>query len=475
MKKNFILPLLTLLSVSTITAQTQFDATDNENLVAYEVPEWYQDAKLGYWAIWGVYSVPAFAGDHAAEWYGRWMYCEDNGSDSGYEERGLKIADFHRKKFGDPAEFGYKDFIPMFTAKRFDADKWLDFCVEGGAKFFTMIGVFSDNYCMWDSDSNPFNSMDTTPQRDFVAELQEATKKRGLHFGLSNHSAWNGTFFEYNHINQGDAVLPDDIWLYGSGEVDQAAVDRWWMQTIEMADKYQPDLYYFDWCWNLSPLFERKRYDFLEHYYNEALKWNGTKYPSPEVVVNYKNRTKLPYGSAVLDLERGGMENIEAEVWQNDTSIGITSWSYVPGEKYRSPNQIIDMLMDVISKNGVLMLAFGPKADGSIPPYAKRSIGNVGDWLKINGEAVYATRPWTIFGEGVTIPNEGMGGDEVEYVAEDVRFTRSKDNTTLYITFLGYPDGGEGVIKSLKSGNIDLSTLDTIELLGSNSTIEVSQ
>ncbi len=449
-------------------------AADDSILVDYQVPEWYKDAKLGYWAIWGLYSIPAFAGDHAAEWYGRWIYCKDDGSGEakaeGYDRRGLKSAAYHREKFGDVAEFGYRDFAPMFTAERFNADEWLDFCVDGGARFFTMMGIFHDNYAMWDSQTNPWNSVQTGPHRDFVAELKEATKRRGLHFGLSNHSAWNGTFFGYKAANNIDMGNPDDLWVYGSGKVDEAAVDRWWLQTTEMADKYQPDLYYFDWCWN-GKLFDQKRRDFLEYYYNGALRWNKATYPSPEVVVNYKGRSKLPDGSAVLDLERGGMEDIEREVWQNDTSIGITSWSYVPGERYRSANQIIDMLMDVISKNGVLMLAFGPKADGSIPSYARESIGEVGEWLKVNGEAVYATRPWSIYGEGVTVPGDGMGGDEVEYVAEDIRFTRSKDSRTLYVTFLGYP-GKKAVVKTLCREAISVVNLNKIELLGSDREVE---
>lgn len=456
--------------MGTTTAQTKFNSMNDQNLVAYEVPEWYQDAKIGYWAIWGLYSVPAFG----SEWYGRFMYCNDE-NDPG-QAKGMKVAKSHREKFGDPATFEYEDFIPLFKAEKFNADEWLDLTVAGGAKFFTMIGIFHDNYCMWDSKSNPYNTVNTGPHRDIVAELKEATKERGLKFGLSNHSAWNATFFQYRHKNgYAKNDTPEDRHKYGTGSVDQEAIERWWAQTLEMANKYQPDLYYFDWGWNQNPLFDQRRKDFLAYYYNEALKWNNATYPSPEVVVNYKKVEKLPYGSAVLDLERGGMSEIKDEVWQNDTSIGKISWSYVPNEKFKSANHIVDMLMDIISKNGILMLAFGPNGDGSIPAVAKESLTAIGDWLKVNGEAVYATRPWSLYGEGVTVPKQGMGGDEVDYVAEDIRFTRSKDNSTLYITFLGYPEGGEGVVKNLKKSNIDLSTLKSIELLGSNAKIKVSQ
>ena len=192
------------------------------------------------------------------------------------------------------------------------------------------------------------------------------------------------------------------------------------------------------------------------------------------MVVNYKNRAKLAAGWAVLDLERGGMTDIEEHIWQNDTSIGEISWSYVPDERFRSANQVVDMLVDIVSKNGVLMLAFGPNADGSIPAEAHSTIGGMGEWLKRNGEAIYATRPWSIYGEGPTIPNPKMHGDQVDYVAEDIRFTRSKDSRTLFITVLDYP-GKVATIKSLNSDSISLDKLRKVELLSDKSTISWSQ
>ena len=252
--KTTLLLLLTLLSTMLYAKQpARMFQPNDEDLVNYEVPEWYADAKVGYWAIYGLYSIPAYG----SEWYGRFMYYTEDGAnkDNNNMPFGMQISNSHRERYGNPKEFGYKDFIPMFKADKFDANEWLDFCVEGGGRFFTMIGIFHDNFCMYDSAVNPFNSADMGPNRDFVAELREATYKRGLRFGLSNHSAWNSTFFQYNEANGFDASL-ETLWLYGGGKVDESAVQRWWDQTIEMADKYQPDLYYFDWCWNISPLFE---------------------------------------------------------------------------------------------------------------------------------------------------------------------------------------------------------------------------
>ncbi|WP_187388185.1 alpha-L-fucosidase [Seonamhaeicola marinus] len=472
MKNAFILLLIILLSScsqhrNSKKSKTQYFLATDTSLVQYQIPEWYKDAKLGYWCHWGVYSVPSFAGDHAAEWYGRWMYNVDDGSgrDKGesFEKRGLKTAAYHKEHFGDPSEFGYKDFIPMFKADKWDANEWADLFANGGAKFFVFMAMHHDNFCMWDSENQPFNSVNMGPQRDFTAEMKKAVKARGMHFGVSNHSAWNGQFFEFNHRNGFDGLKVENQALYGNGKVDTLAVERWWKTSTELANKYQPDLYYFDWGWNLNAFTEQHRKNFLEHYYNKAIEWKKGVFPNPNVVVNYKNRKKLPIGSAVLDLERGGMKNIEPLLWQNDTSLGLRSWSYAPDEEYRSANQVIDMLMDIISKNGVLLLNIGPKADGSIPDEAKIPIQEIGKWLKVNGEAVYATRPWDIYGEGPTIPNEKMHGDQVEYTANDIRFTKSKDNKTLYITFLGYPK--KPVVKSLS--NLELSNLKKAILLSS--------
>jgi len=256
--------------------------------------------------------------------------------------------------------------------------------------------------------------------------------------------------------------------------VDSLAVERWWNISTELADKYQPDLYYFDWGWNLGDFKQQHRMDFLTHYYNKALDWEYGQFPAPNVVVNYKNRKKLPVGSAVLDLERGGMKTIEKFPWQNDTSLGLKSWSYAADEEYRSANQVVDMLMDIIAKNGVLLLNIGPKADGTIPPEATIPIKNIGKWLQANGEAVYATRPWTSFGEGPTVPNEKMHGDQVEYTAKDIRFTCSKDKQVLYATFLGWPSQ-RAIIPSLRKGAIDLESLRSVTLLQNGKTAKWTQ
>lgn len=448
------------------TQSVQFSAVDS-SLVNYEYPEWYLDAKIGYWTCWGLYSIPAFKG----EWYGRHMYSVDDGSGNkvgpGFSDYGVEVAEHHRKKYGNPGDFEYHDFIPMFTAEKFNANEWADLFFEGGGKFYTFMSMHHDSYCLWDSEHTPYTSVKTGPKRDFTAEMKKAVKERGLYFGVSNHAAWNGTFFAHKHVNGFKNNNEQEKWLYGTGQIDSAAVERWWKITTELADKYQPDLYYFDWGWN-NKLYNQKRKDFLAYYYNKALNWNQGNYPAPNVVVNYKKRGKLPEGSAVLDLERGGMKGKEKFPWQNDTSLGLKWWNYGEGEEYRSPDQTIDMLMDIISKNGILMLCIGPKADGSIPQLAQNSIRSIGKWLKINGEAVYATRPWDIYGEGPTEPNEELNGDVVEYKGEDIRFTRSKNNKTLYVTFLGYPE--EAIVASLV--NLETNNVKQVTLLSTGEKLD---
>ncbi len=448
-----------------------------ESIVNYVAPEWYQDAKIGYWVHWGVYSVPAYQGDHAAEWYGRWMYNIDDGSGNkmgpGFEKRGLKTAEHHKKTYGDPSKFGYKDFIPMWKAEKFNADEWADLFQEGGAKFFTMMGMHHDNFALYDSDVNPWNSVDMGPKRDFVAEMKRAIKSRKMKFGVSNHSAWNGTFFNYNHVNGFDAKDPTNHGLYEQGQDAEGRVQRWWERTIELAEKYEPDLYWFDWGWHGKPFTKQDRIDFVSHYYNKAIEWNKGKFGDPGVVVNYKEY-KLPDGSAVLDVERGGLKDIGRYTWQNDSSLGKRSWSYAADEEYKSANEVIDLLADIVSKNGVLLLNFGPKADGSIPKGVQKTIRDIGDWLKINGEAIYATRPYYEFGEGPTNIKEGMHGDQVHFSGKDVRFTRSKDNKTLYATVLGWPEENLQ-IELLGREKINLENVKSVTLVGSDENLTWKQ
>ncbi len=461
-----------------------------DSLVNYEAPEWYEDAKLGFWFIWGIYSVPAFKGDHAAEWYGRWLYCHEG--QSGRNNEGLATHQHHVDTYGDPSAFGYKDFIPLFKGSEFNADEWAKLSRDGGAKFVTSLAVFHDAFAMWDSDVTKYNSMDMGPKRDIVGELKTAAHKYGLKFGVSNHSGWNYAFFAWNHINEYDAkggefadlygspiITPDAKDLYTSGIKDDAQfnkalrsavqpsqhdLDRWLAKANELTDRYQPDLHYFDWGFNIAP-FEPYRRAFAAHYYNNSIMSGKGRYGAPGVVINYKKVNTFKPGSAVLDLERRRLNEIQDMVWQTDDSVyGGHNWSYVDGEPIKSVNTIIDQLMDVISKRGVLMLAIAPDQYGNVPDDQRDLLLTLGRWLNVCGEAVYSTRPYTTFGESSfewdnTLDEAGRPAQCA--TCEDIRYTRSKDNTTIYATYLDWP-GDKATIKSFN--NID--DIESIQLVG---------
>lgn len=473
---------------------------DWESLQNYQAPEWYEDAKLGFWPIWGVYSVPAFKGDHAAEWYGRWMYCQKD--QSSRENQGLATALHHHENYGPPEIFGYKDFIPMFTAEKFDANEWIELCREGGAKYFCTLAVFHDAFCMWDSPSSKWNSVNMGPKRDIVAELAEASREKGLKFGVSNHSAWNYCFFQWNHINRYDAVNPEYQDLYGNPIVQPSAdtiriypgeerstwiprsrgavqaserdLDRWLERTKEVTDLYQPDLHYFDWGMN-PPVWESRRKEFAAHYYNKAIEWGSGTFDNPGVVLNYKNQQTFHAGTAVRDFEHGAFDDIHNMVWQTDESIYMgNNWGYGEGVPIKPTNMIVDQFMDVISKRGVLMLAIAPKADGSFPEDQKKMLRELGSWLEICGEAVYSTRPYEVFGE---LGARWLERDEHNHkmyltTTEDIRFTRNKANTVLYATALEWP-GETLLIKSLAGA--DLSAMKKVRLLGAKGKLKWKQ
>jgi alpha-L-fucosidase len=486
------LTLILLFATLTMNAQKKYEA-DWNSIKNYEVPEWYEDAKLGFWVHWGVYSVPAFKGDHAAEWYGRWMYSQKD--QSSRDNQGLATHIHHNNKYGQPSDFGYKDFIPMFKAENFNAEEWADLCVKGGAKFFTMMGAHHDSFCLWDTKLSKWNSVNMGPKRDLVAEIAKAVRKKGLKFGVSNHTAWNYAFFQWNHINRYDAANKEYQDLYGNPIVQKSAdtirvfdgetrktwiprsrgavqpsvrdMDRWLARTKELADMYKPDLYYFDWGFN-PPVWESRRKEFGAFYYNNAIEAGKGTFGNPNVVINYKSWRTWVEGGAVRDYERGGDSKIAKYLWQTDDCVyDDHNWGYVSGTPIKPTNNIVDQLMDIISKRGVLMLSFAPRPDGTFPEEQKTMMYELGAWLKICGEAVYKTRPYTIFGERPSKAIEKNATGHVKHVgsSEDIRFTRNKKNTILYATVLDWP-GDKLLIKSFKGMN--LASIKTIKLLGSN-------
>lgn len=435
-----------------------------ESLKAYECPQWFADAKFGIYAHWGVYS--AVEGSRNTDWYGRNMYVKGHVNNKE-----------HVEKYGPVSEFGYKDFVPMFTAEKFDADEWVDLYVKSGARFAGPVGEHADGFSMWDSDVNPWNAVDMGPKRDIVAEMKEAVEKRGLKFLVSMHHQWLWGWYPTWDENT-DASDPAYASLYGpkypataqkmavAGRKDSNMYayplpsDEWqatWLEKVkEVVDNYSPDLLWFDNRMQL--LREDIRTEMAAHYYNKTLA-NGQ-----EPVLTYK-RPDMVQGTATIDLERSRMPDIFPEPWLTDTSVSKGSWAYATDLYIYPTERLIHDLVDIVSKNGCLLLNVAPHPDGTIPEDQKQRLLEMGKWLEVNGEAIYGSRPWLIYGEG---PTETLVGHLADlkfdgFSGEDIRFT-TKDGM-LYAIALGWPDDGNVSIESLGTAKYS-SHIKRVQLVG---------
>ncbi len=469
---NFVVLVFLLVGLISAGAENQYEP-NIESLKHYQVPEWYQDAKLGVWAHWGVYSVPAFGGKHAAEWYPRHMYNKSN--QSGHYEH-------HRKTYGPQDEFGYKDFIPMFKAEKFNPEEWIQLALDTGAKFYSVVTQHHDGFAMYDSDFTKWNCVDMGPKRDITKELFAAARARGLKVGASSHFAFNFQYYEFLFKDGGDyAEAYKDLYSDGKG-CTKWFMERWWNRTTEVVTKYNPDLYYFDWGWNRSgarEVFNGERERFLAFYYNHAIKEGKGSFGDPGVVMNFKGPT-LPTSVAVQDTERGGKGKVMPYVWQCCTSISKHSWGYSEKDTYWPTDETVDTLVDVVSKNGVMFLNFGPRADGTIPDEFRLSMLELGQWLKINGEAIYSTRPFVEHGEGPTVKTQEnrqkIKANGFNYTPEDIRFTRNKANDTLYVFALDWPENEPFIkVKMLSKKRFDTSTIRAVSMVGSDEKLRWKQ
>jgi alpha-L-fucosidase len=417
--------------------------TDWESLERHQTPEWYQDAKFGIFIHWGVYSVPAFEN----EWYPRNMYQE-----------GSPEFQHHRETYGPQDRFGYKDFIPRFRAEKWDPDAWARLFKASGAKFVVPVAEHHDGFAMDASRLSEWTAAKMGPHRDVIGELAGAVRKQRLVFGLSSHRAEHWWFFEGGRKFPSDVQDPRFEGLYGpaqpeKSQPDEAFLDDWLARTCELVDKYRPQLVWFDW-WIEQPAFKPALQTFAAYYYNRSLQWGR------EVAINYKNEA-FPENAAVLDVERGQLAGIRPLFWQTDTSVSKNSWGYVERQDYKSPGEIIGDLVDIVSKNGALLLNIGPRPDGTIPKPEELLLREIGGWLKVNGEAIYKTRPWKEFGEGPTQVVGGSNDTKREpFTGQDLRFTRKGD--TLYAIALAWP--GEEVIIRCLGRNSGLAEGDVAEV-----------
>ena len=408
-----------------------------ESLREYkEVPKWLRDGKYGIYTHWGPYAVHAY-GENTT-WYSFAMYMDPQGEARKHFE----------KTFGKlTPEFGYKDLIPKFTAEKFNADEWAELFAKSGAKFAGPVAEHHDGFAMWDTKYSDWNAAKMGPKRDVVAEFEKAVRKRNMKFVTAFHHAANWFFFPVSDKRY-DTGDPKYSGLYGQphepGEMrNQEFIDEWYDKIIEVIDNYSPDFIWFDFALDSIP--EGYVKDFLAYYYNDA------EAKGKEVVVTYKGNDLVP-ATGVRDLELGQESKITYHEWITDSTVDDRgAWGYANDLTFKTPDRLVDNLVDRVSKNGYLLLNVGPKADGTIPDGARKLLLEMGAWLDINGEAIYGTSPWLIAGEGPTnlgaATEIGFNEADTVYTKEDVRFTVKGD--TLYATFLDWP-GEEAIIKTLR-------------------------
>lgn len=478
------------------------------SLEQYKTPDWFRNAKFGIWAHWGPQCEPEFG-----DWYAREMYMEGNSK-----------YNYHVANYGHPSEFGFKDVINKWKAEAWNPDELLELYKNAGAKYFMALANHHDNFDLYNSKYHKWNSTKIGPKKDLVGGWAKAARKQGLHFGVSVHAAhawswyetaqrsdvkgpkagipydgkltkkdgkgkwWEGLnpqeLYAQNHplskASNDNAVIHAQ-WDWGAGVAvpDKDYCDKFFKRTIDLIDKYDPDVVYFDDT--VLPLYPISDVGLkiAAHLYNKSIKTKG----SLQAVINGKILNEQQRKCMVWDIERGQSNNIEPLPWQTDTCIG--SWHYnkpiFDNHRYKSAQTVIHTLIDVVSKNGNLMLSVPVKGNGTIDSDERKIVEEIGRWMKLNSESIYDTRPWTIFGEGPALEdaaplsaqgfNEGKGKP---MGAEDIRFVAKND--VLYATVMGWPENGKVRIKNLGSNNQHYKKkISKVELLATNQSLSFEQ
>ena len=431
-----------------------------KSLKQYRCPDWFRDAKLGIWAVWGPESVP-----QQGDWYARRLY---DPKDADYQH--------HVEHYGHPSKFGFKDIIPLWKAERWDPDRLMGLYQKAGAKYFCMIAEHHDNFDCWNSKYQSWNALNLGPKRDIAAQWQKAAREHGLRFGMTEHLAASWWFYG---LAKGadktgplagvpyDGADPRFASLYWTGNLrakgyyDPTAPDEvqrvWFHRIQDLVDRYHPDLLYSDSPLPYPDAYGRK---LLAHYYNDNARRHEGRV---EAVYNCKQDSQ---GMWVQDLERGVMNKICPTPWQTDTCVG--DWYYdarrAKRHGYKSATLIIRMLADIVSKNGNLLLNFPPRPDGTLDDDEQKILDAMAAWMPINGEAIFGTRPWRIYGEGAAaIPSRMFNEGGLRYTSHDIRFT-TKGNV-LYAIALDWPADGKLRVRSL---GVSAGKIQSVVLLGSS-------
>ena len=445
-----------------------------ESLRTYSAPEWFRDAKFGIWSHWGPQSVPMFG-----DWYARNMYIQ-----------GTQQYEYHVRHFGHPSKFGYKDLCALWKAENFDPEALIEKYHKAGARYLMTQATHHDHFFNYDSAINRMNSVNVGPKKDILALWKAAADQYGMPFGLSEHL---GASFSWWRVNKGcDSTGPyagvpydgnDPAWqdFYHAnqehGTEDPSSIQPWytsnrqyqeyWLRCVsEMIDRFRPELLYTDgvlpfgghWMGEeakqMNPADYQPGLEAVARLYNTSI----DKYGENRAVYLQKDRRPEIFSVGVLDIEKSQLPGIMPEPWHTDTCIG--NWFYDVHHPYKSPEQIIEMLVDIISKNGVMLLNILQRPDGTIDEDAEFILDRLSDWFTVNGEAVYGTRPWKTFGEGETrVKIEGFTEEKTDWTLGDVRFVQK--NGAVYAFLLGAKGGETVTLRSFAEQEVR-----NVELLG---------
>jgi alpha-L-fucosidase len=440
-----------------------FQAT-RESLKTYRAPEWFRDAKFGIWAHWGPQSAAEYG-----DWYARNMYMQ-----------GSRQYKYHVERYGHPSKFGFKDIIPTWKGAKFDPEHLMELYKTAGAKYFVSMGVHHDNFDLWNSRHTRWNSVKMGPKMDIVGMFRKAALKQGLRFGVSDHLWISYKWFSVSHGSDKtgplagvpyDGTDPQYADLYHDVKEiyeklpwnDEGIPDSWkrhWLLRIkDLVDQYQPDLLYSD---GAIP-FEEYGLNLVAHLYNQSAELHRG---SVEAVYTSKRLEDCEAGTCVFDVERGLVDKVWPDPWQTDTCIG--DWHYNREAHYKSPKTVIDMLVDIVSRNGNLLLNFPLPNNGELDAEELKILSEITKWMAVNGEAIYGTRPWKIFGEspGAQIRSGERFNERARkpFTADDVRFTTK--GKALYAFVMGWPEK-EALIRPLATaGTVGVDRVRNVELLG---------
>lgn len=483
-QRSFCLALLMIAFIIVPCSQLfsqKFEPT-LESFKQYKYPEWFRDAKFGIWAHWGPQAVP-----RQGDWYAKKMYMNDSWDWNTKALSGKPDEDYtyHVAHYGHPSKFGYKDIIPLWKAERWNPEKLMALYKKVGAKYFVSMGTHHDNFFLWDSKIHKWNSVNMGPKKDVVGLWQKAAKKEGLRFGVSEHLGASYTWFqtsrgadktgpmagvpydgnneEYADLYHKKAAPGDDGWLTNDPENQK----EWLNSITELIDTYHPDLLYSD----SSLPFEEVGRTMVSHYYNQGKDKNTGR---EDVVYTCKQPSN---GMWVQDMERGALDSISPYPWQTDTSIG--DWFYRTGQKYMTGTEVIQMLVDIVSKNGNLLLNVVQTPEGDLEPDVMTILNEIAAWTPANSEGIYGSRPWKIYGEGPSTMKSREKGqfggvkDVRPYSSTDIRFTTKGE--TLYAYCMGTPTEDIHIESLGKNSKVSNQQVASVKMLGSTEKLKWNQ